>query len=189
MPNYCYNELYCNQNAGLQEVLAFMGEDFDFNKLIPYPPEFAERDAEAEALREKYGWGEGCKNWDANKTEAVAAWKAFVEKWGNEHDGFNSGGAEWCQANWGTKWNAIEPHLEGAHLVFESAWGPPFPVIIALAKKFPQFTFYFEYFESGMAFCGGFTLACQDDWWGPGEWEPGKLQQEWEGKYHGHKGG
>lgn len=48
----------------------------------------------------------------------------------------------WNIANWGTKWNGysteIEP-IEGdrARLRFDTAWSHPFPVITALAEKFP----------------------------------------------------
>lgn len=34
------------------------------------------------------------------------AWEAYKAKWGTDKNGYNSGGYEWCQDAWGTKWNA-----------------------------------------------------------------------------------
>ena len=188
MPNYCQNELYFNQEDALKNVLEFMGEKFDFGKLIPYPDNYAKRDADANAIRVKHN-----KNWDertqADRDAEQADWQKFTEVYGNKKDGFNSGGYEWCIENWGTKWGAINARIEGDHLVFETAWSPPTPVIVALAKKFPEYTFYFEYFEGGAAFCGGFTLPNRDDYYGDEPWYPGIITYEWEGRYSGHKGG
>lgn len=50
---------------------------------------------------------------------------------------------EWCCRNWGTKWNACEPDwsLDDGILVFQTAWSAPFPVIEALAQKYPDLKF------------------------------------------------
>ena len=47
---------------------------------------------------------------------------------------------EWCCRHWGTKWNACEPDwsLDDGMLVFQTAWSAPFPVIEALAQKYPD---------------------------------------------------
>lgn len=50
---------------------------------------------------------------------------------------------EWCRRNWGTKWNACEAEWSfgDGMLVFQTAWSAPFPVIEALAEKFPDLEF------------------------------------------------
>lgn len=50
---------------------------------------------------------------------------------------------EWCCQNWGTKWNACEDGwvLDNGMLVFQTAWSAPFPVIEALAQKYPDLEF------------------------------------------------
>lgn len=56
---------------------------------------------------------------------------------------------EWNIANWGTKWNAMDvsENIEGTtvEFVFDTAWSAPFPVVQALAKKFPDAVFTLQY--------------------------------------------
>ena len=42
---------------------------------------------------------------------------------------------DWSRKNWGTKWDACEPEVNGRTVVFNTAWTCPEPVLIALAKK------------------------------------------------------
>lgn len=42
---------------------------------------------------------------------------------------------DWSRKNWGTKWDACEPEVNGRTVVFNTAWSCPEPVLIALAKK------------------------------------------------------
>ena len=85
MPNYCYNEITIEGNpAELKKQARFVKSkesDFDFNKIAPYPEEYAELDRKAEEYRKETG-------------------KMDIQ------DGFNSGGYFWCINNWGTKWKA-----------------------------------------------------------------------------------
>ena len=74
-------------------------------------------------------------------------------------DGFNSGGYEWCLANWGTKWGAYDSNIiertEGfAVIEFSSAWSPPSPVVAKLAEKFPMLAIKLAYEEVGMDYSG-----------------------------------
>lgn len=50
---------------------------------------------------------------------------------------------DWCCSNWGTKWNACEPDwcLDEGILYFQTAWSAPFPVIEAMAAKYPDLEF------------------------------------------------
>lgn len=60
--------------------------------------------------------------------------------------------------NWGTKWNAVDPHImeddECIEIRFCTAWGPAGAVYEAMAKQHSQLTFDITFEECGMAFCG-----------------------------------
>lgn len=54
---------------------------------------------------------------------------------------------EWACANWGTKWDAchsevLELDSSSVAYKFDSPWGIPYPVMIALSKTFPDAIFY-----------------------------------------------
>lgn len=170
MPNWCVNDLIVNGNR--KEVDRFIAAvagsreddtDFDFEKLIPYPKEYAVLD---HALRE---WEDKYKN---------VEWSARPPR---PSDGYNQGGYEWCCANWGTKWNASEAHLSvttrGCRVSFTTAWSPPCPVIRKAAELFPTLTFKLKYWEGGMGFQGILTVKGDS------------TIEEWEGDYRGGRGG
>ena len=195
MPNYCVNEMKFADDDGLAALRVIMGDAvFDFNKLIPYPAEYAERDRDYQILCAAYK--------DGNAEAKAAAIGAFISKYphqeedasGNKYirirDGYNSGGCDWCEENWGTKWNAIDPIIRAdGVLTFYTAWTPPLKGLAALARLLPGFTLTVEYFERGMSFCGGMTFCnCADA--NDSEWQAGKLYGEWYcANYHGFKGG
>lgn len=178
MPNHCENDLYIDGPADkVVELLALIGADkeepkFDFESVLPYPTEYAQRDVDARELGPK----------------------DFLEKYGNADDGFNSGGYEWCVANWGTKWGAYQVKRRDYHgicITFQTAWGPALPVLTALHVRFPECRLSLEYFERGMGFCGGVTYEqaeyadeCEDGW------APGVPAAEWRSDaYRGNRGG
>jgi len=176
MPNWCDNELTMEGTPeDVEKVFEFMKTaecEFDFNQAIPYPQKYKEMDDERERL----------------------GYKEFHEKYGeNASDGYNAGGYDWCIENWGTKWNACEPHRERDVMQFETAWSPPSPIVIALAKKFQSVSFYLEYFEGGMGFAGGFSclsLESQEDYDYDEPFEAGKVSHEWfTNDYQGRRGG
>lgn len=59
----------------------------------------------------------------------------------------------WCNANWGTKWNAAYAEIEdegsvpygGVAITFLTAWVAPDPIFHRLGKLFPKLTFTFEW--------------------------------------------
>lgn len=177
MPNHCENDLYISgPKDQVTALLVLIGADqaepkFDFNAVIAYPAEYAQRDQEAKEL----------------------GWKGLVEKYGEgATDGYNSGGYEWCYSNWGTKWNAYEVARRdygGICVTFQTAWATPEPVIVALHKLFPKCSLHLEWFERGMAKCGGFALLPEDDWFEDEPWAAGAKSGEWQGEYNGHRGG
>lgn len=206
MPNHCENFLYIG--GARQEILDFL--DFaksengalDFNKFIPYPDNFKQMDTE-HAL---FGPFSDSK---LSQEDQEALTQAYQKKWKTAHDGYNSGGFEWCRDNWGTKWNAYSLHVHwntlpscrgfdgGGNIdekttfdygcmaiVFETAWSPPRPVIHKMIEMFPRLSISCESFECGGAFSCGITAYSIEDI------EEGEDRiREWEGEYRGVMGG
>ena len=165
MPNWCENDLVIKAKSkkDLDEIISFISNkkgDLDFNKIIPYPDEYAEKDKMADKMRK-----EGKKNIPS--------------------DGYNSGGYQWCITNWGTKWNAcsdseeVKPAIKGnvAMYGFSTAWSPPEPIIIALGKKFPKANFSLKFYEGAMGFSGCLSMI------------NGKIRTQSTYKYSGRRGG
>ena len=176
MPNHCENELFMNGDPGdIEEVFAYMkteNNEFDFNQLIPYPQKYKEMDDERQRL----------------------GYEDFHKKYGKEaKDGFNAGGYDWCVDNWGTKWNAYSIFRDGSSVRFDTAWAPPEPIIMALAKKFPMVSFHHEYFEGGVGFAGGISyygLCDFDERYEDEPFVPGTPANEWgTDNYRGRRGG
>ena len=55
---------------------------------------------------------------------------------------------DWCNQNWGTKWNAyeIEKRATGVYW-FATAWPPPLPVMRTLSTLFPELVIEIDYQE------------------------------------------
>lgn len=62
---------------------------------------------------------------------------------------------DWCCSNWGTKWNSYDGIVSDNGIGFNTAWAPPFPVIIELSKQIKK-PLRLIYDEPGMDFCGEF---------------------------------
>lgn len=172
MPNNCENDLRVTGNV--EEIRKFLkfargtnqeGE-LDFNRFIPYPEKYKRMDeVSAKWIREHNG-----------------IWSSDYPK-----DGFNSGGYEWCCKNWGTGWNAYDIDVErfpewengrGQIIIhFSSAGSPPEPVVLKMAKMFPDLKFDLKYFESGDEFNGILYI------------EDGKIKRRARGDYFGYRGG
>ena len=57
---------------------------------------------------------------------------------------------EWCNANWGTKWNACNSSFTDESLYFETAWDAPEPILEKLCEMFPEENLQIESeFEEG----------------------------------------
>ena len=84
-------------------------------------------------------------------------------------DGFNSGGYDWCVANWGTKWPASRVEVEGpvtgydektleVVFHFDTAWSPPMPVIKRAAELYPALRFPTPLFRVRLLFQRALSL-------------------------------
>lgn len=147
MPNWCENELEVtgpreDLDRFIQAVMSDRSK-FDFDRVIPYPLAFKNQDLIAQTTREM-GWKDS--------------------KGRYPRDGFNSGGYNWCIANWGTKWWVGDVFFAdyGTSLEyrFDTAWSPPNPVVERLIKDWPTLDFELHYKEVGMGFIG--LLAGKD---------------------------
>ncbi len=185
MPNHCTHRLIIKgprEDVGALVVLMQGETCFDFDKLIPCPPEVKNtsspnRGPGAAALKEKYG-----------------------------HSDWYS----WNVANWGTKWNAYElsappgqgspiEALASAHGAsserqveydFDTAWSPPMPIFEALTKRFPTLTFTWYGIEEqpawgalvtwagGEQVDGGICEGSEDEIWGLSEWHEWYRRQD-----------
>jgi Ferredoxin-like domain in Api92-like protein len=140
---------------------------FDFNRLIPMPPELghvvndsgtasdryhgdAEYYGDVEAMLQ-YPW---VKNFEIqtveqlqqyldqylkNRSEA-GQYKANIDKYGAPT------WYEWCIEHWGTKWNACSAEITDngdgrLHVRFDTAWSFPLPIFEKLVAEFPTLTF------------------------------------------------
>lgn len=90
----------------------------------------------------------------------------------------------WNIENLGTKWGICRPELveEDFELgdlqyMFECAWGPCQPVILAMSKKFKKLNFRLTYFECGVGFNGLY------------ECENGEEERDETADYYGSRGG
>ncbi|QJX01100.1 DUF1281 family ferredoxin-like fold protein [Frigoriglobus tundricola] len=154
MPNWCRCEVEVSGRAErVREFLEFAKGDgdgretvFDFNRFVPYPPEWRKLD---EAF---YAWLES--NPDLSGGFPVHAY----DKWGYL----------WCCRNWGTNSNATEPRYGDAteaagtltaSVHFETAWCEPWPVVLKASELFPDLAFELHYFEPLGDFAGCYRCS------------------------------
>lgn len=140
MPNHIKNKVTLQGDAKkVQEVIRFMGNRMDFNKIIACPKELEDESA-------VFG--------DVNPD--------FLQKYGA------SNWYDWRLANWGTKWNAYSmydesekkaPHLEGNTYTFWTAWACPASAIRGLSKMFPEVTFEILFADEDTGYnCGKYVM-------------------------------
>ena len=69
----------------------------------------------------------------------------------------------WSLDNWGTKWDACEPHIHESEpqcfsVGFDSAWSPPCSWIQNIMHKYTNLEFELEYGEPNCCFAGTLTV-------------------------------
>lgn len=179
MPNNCVNELVIRIQCRAVEVwdaIKNNGENGpDFNKLAPYPEKFEKADKERAEFEKMF------------LALPEDERRARADEWKNRpQDGYNSGGYEWCQTNWGTKWNAyackalrLPEDDEDWTIVlqFETAWGPASTIAQLIAKRWPDADVSLQFWERGMAYQGLI------------QWARGDRTLEFQVPYYGHRGG
>ena len=64
---------------------------------------------------------------------------------------------DWNCEHWGTKWNCTHHgKWENEVIRFDTAWSPPFPIVLELSKMFKDVVFALRYDEPGMGFGGDY---------------------------------
>ena len=136
MPNWCDNVVMIKGSKEdiikVKETLAEAPTLYSFEKIIPCPTILRNGTA-------------------PNRNEQSAAFN--TSKYGAK-DWY-----EWCNKNWGTKWDASDAVItvDDEYQVgysFQTAWAPPIPVHDKLAKMFPNTNIFINYDESGVDFSG-----------------------------------
>lgn len=147
MPNHCSNTLIVKGNSN--ELLAFKNSFLvntenkaSYNGIHPMPKELK---ADVSPLPKKEG--------ETEKQYKIRM-KTYKELYGADN------WYDWSCNNWGTKWDVYDFYSMGddsdtefsCH--FNSAWAPPLGWVEKAVKKFPTLSFYMEFIEEGMQFCG-----------------------------------
>ena len=146
MPNYCDNILSIEATPDvldqLRRFVASEENEFDFEKIIPMPGNLFMGNIGTEE-KERYGG----RNW-----------------------------YDWRSRCWGTKWNSVDAQCSKLdtclNYYFLTAWEPSEPVIVELAKLFPDAKIQYSFYEAGMCFCG------------KREYENGKIVYSMDGDYN-----
>ena len=163
MPNWCSNMLQVSSagetNSGeqLDSFLAKYGKGFTFSKVKPIPEDFA-------GVHSGYTTIDGVpfSFWreivnEAGERKSVGVSEEEVASWKERHGA--AGWYDWCNANWGTKWDIEASDFEEVskgdyQISFDTAWAPPEGVIETLSKEFPALSFSLYYCEPGCSFAG-----------------------------------
>ena len=129
MPNWCYNrvEIYGADAEKIADKIASEETPFDFAKIVPEP--------------------------DYDKIEV----EPTFEK--EDSDFRMPTWWDWRVQNWGTKWNSSECEVtimddEQVEYTFNTAWGPPEPIIHKLRELYPDVSITAFYDEPGMELAG-----------------------------------
>jgi len=113
----------------------YLEREFDFNRIIPYPEEYAKAD---EAFREAYERG--------------------IPKNECPESGYWQGGGNWLSDNWGTACNpdfsTNVGDVDNISFHFDTAWSPSLPVTRLLSEMYPDLNFKHTFGESLMDFSG-----------------------------------
>jgi hypothetical protein len=142
MPNWCTNVVNISgTEEKVKEFVDFVGQDFDFDKFVPCPPELltvsspvhlvSEEDFQKQ--EEKIKAGEN--PFRRNITRRIQL--EYIEKYGFDN------WYDWCHYNWGVKWSPSDVNfnqfaLNQAGWNFQTPWGPPTAIFRLLREKFPD---------------------------------------------------
>ena len=179
MPNWCWNHLeVTGDEIQLREFVEKStinieeNDEFSFNGTYPMPE-------------------------DLNITSGTQTQEEKEQAILNEAKYGYTDWYHWRVAEWGTKWDACESHIDHNDInyfavTFESAWSPPIAWIDNIMQDFPDLSFTLEYEEPGMCFGGRLSAQYEVIWddftWdiesaseccqGPINWEHKELEQQ-----------
>ena len=117
MTDFCFNALKIqSKSKEIVNAIKAPDTDFDFNKVIPMPEELVGTIADPDSPNSAYAEMYGFDNW-----------------------------CDWTNANWNTKWNALDTEVQGDTVCFLTADNPPVNVLKALSKQYPDVKFVHYY--------------------------------------------
>ena len=164
MPNWCFNRVTFTGTSGdIENLVAQLESDdshFDFNKIIPMPAELAGIASPVKAFKTKaevdeYNSQKPMGGFEMGKAITHAKHKALLKKYGHA-EWYN-----WANEVWGCKWNNdhdVDVSDDSAHgcasYSFDTPWGPPEGIYLALREQFPEVNISWFYDEPGMEFSG-----------------------------------
>tara|TARA_R100000908_G_scaffold65329_1_gene54387 strand:- start:2213 stop:2656 length:444 start_codon:yes stop_codon:yes gene_type:complete len=145
MPNWCYNrvEIFGDDEklAKIKKQVETKESLFDFDTIIPTP--------NFDMIPNDKGELPEVRDDDLGKTFNI---KQFPD--GSQDDRWY----DWHIDNWGTKWNSCDCEVEDEgdvlRYTFNTAWGPPEPIICKLRELYPDVSISAFYDEPGMEFAG-----------------------------------
>ena len=169
MPNWCYNHL---------EVT---GDEKQLQKFVEKSTTNIERDDEF-SFNGTYSMPKTLRITAGTHLSFIEKIKKYINIRLYGYDNWYN----WSIANWGTKWDACEPHINHNDInyfsvSFESAWSPPIAWIDNIMKDFPDLCFTLEYEEPGMCF-GGRLLAQYETLWDDLHWDLDQASECCEGE-------
>jgi hypothetical protein len=188
MPNWCQiqftvrgtPEAVGRFKAGVEGMDEGEKQEFDFNRILPMPPElhiesgstgdigYAAFYGDASGVLQ-YPWvmAEGITTVDELRAFLDKKDPRYYEMGTKYHENTQNHGHatwySWSTANWGTKWNACHIDLtdngeSGLEYRFDTAWSFPEPIFYGLAEKFPDVTIDGTMDEEGGYFYGSFSI-------------------------------
>lgn len=102
--------------------------------------------------------------------EKIAPMPSDVEDW-----------YDWRNEHWGTRSNSYEGEVTEEGIGFNTAWSPPIPAIVELAKQIGK-SLRLIYDEPGMDFCGELIVAADgkhcDEVYSPRSEAPEHLKED-----------
>jgi Ferredoxin-like domain in Api92-like protein len=160
MPNWCTITVIIEgeREEDLSQFATTVGDDFDFERIIPMPEELYSTTADGHHEHRIY-YGEStdqdelerCRaelDQDPKNRAKADQDKALLEKYG-AYDWY-----DWCLMNWGTKWSPsnvnIESNEDRITMIFDTAWSFPEPIFQKLSEMFPSLYFRGQAVEPGI---------------------------------------
>ena len=149
MPNWCYNRITVYGDSDtvdqVKEIHKIFSDDQPFNQIFPIP--------DFKTIPNKEGQLPKLEQRKNDKGEII--WETYNFPDGKNDDRWY----HWCIANWGTKWDLSELHIEyeddeQLELTFNTAWSPPEGIVEKLKEKYPDLSFTCFYDEPGMEVAG-----------------------------------
>lgn len=186
MPNHVLNRLDIKANNIDEIHKAIMGTEeddegkvalIDFNRIVPMPEELEITEGSLGSTAYSLLMGKSDDMFvdieeqrkrfmKMDKEEMRTECNHAINYIDNEKKHGHRSWYSWCNANWGTKWNAYSHDYERSTdnvLFFETAWAPPVPVIQKLSEMFPEATFLLAFDDEQIGYlCGAVSIQNGD---------------------------